>query len=82
RGEGVGYGDGLHGIGGGRRWWCGSELVLRWWCMRRCGRSDEDGGEDGVKILTGKDGGSPEKFSDGGAGQWWLPEFGEEGESV
>ncbi|GKA08820.1 hypothetical protein Tco_0688151 [Tanacetum coccineum] len=37
------------------------ELVLRWWCMRRCGRSDEDGGEDGVKILAGKDGGSPEK---------------------
>ncbi|GKF77324.1 hypothetical protein Tco_0229794 [Tanacetum coccineum] len=35
---------------------------------RRCGgvtqmvaRSDEDGGEDGVKILAGKDGGSPEK---------------------
>ncbi|GKC99335.1 hypothetical protein Tco_1169610, partial [Tanacetum coccineum] len=25
------------------------------------GRSDEDGGEDGVKILAGKDGGSPEK---------------------
>ncbi|GJX34152.1 hypothetical protein Tco_0245709 [Tanacetum coccineum] len=24
-------------------------------------RSDEDGGEDGVKILAGKDGGSPEK---------------------
>ncbi|GJU83943.1 hypothetical protein Tco_1291489 [Tanacetum coccineum] len=32
-------------------------------------RSDEDGGEDGVKILAGKDGGSPEKSAgeDGGS---------------
>ncbi|GJU25261.1 hypothetical protein Tco_1163882 [Tanacetum coccineum] len=45
---GVGYGDGLHGIGGGRLRWCGSEVVLRWWCMRRCGRSD---GGDGVVVV-------------------------------
>ncbi|GKB53595.1 hypothetical protein Tco_0904348 [Tanacetum coccineum] len=33
------------------------------------GRSDEDGGEDGVKILAGKDGGSPEESAgeDGGS---------------
>ncbi|GKC41404.1 hypothetical protein Tco_1059126, partial [Tanacetum coccineum] len=55
-----------------RQWWCGSELVLRWWCMRRCGRSDEDGGEDGVKILAGEDGGSPEKSAGNffPAGDW------------
>ncbi|GJZ47930.1 RNA-directed DNA polymerase, eukaryota, reverse transcriptase zinc-binding domain protein, partial [Tanacetum coccineum] len=91
-GEGVGYGDGLHGIGGGRLRWCGSEVVLRWWCMRRCGRSDEDGGEDGVKIFAGKDGGSPEKsagkvFPAAAADRLRLaggsrPEIGERGERV
>ncbi|GKC66948.1 hypothetical protein Tco_1099546 [Tanacetum coccineum] len=60
---------GCHGIvvaGGGG---VGAIGCFRRWCMRRCGRFALKKGRDGVKILAGKDGGSPEKSAgeDGGS---------------
>ncbi|GKF71704.1 hypothetical protein Tco_0207818, partial [Tanacetum coccineum] len=59
--------------GKGVSWWDGADVMVT---VREKG---DDGGLV-VKILAGEDGGLPEKISGGGAGQWRLPEIGEEGE--
>ncbi|GJW12885.1 hypothetical protein Tco_1578712 [Tanacetum coccineum] len=57
------------GVSGVMRWI--GMMEMAWW--QRCLRRKKVG-------VCRKN--PPEKFSDGGAGQWWLPEIGKEGESV